>query len=394
MGPGERGGRGWEPGAGVDALGEHAGRGRGAAQVAIRRSAARRSPSAARLQAVQAVGAVQGSRPPSQLFGGDDAEAACSGRRVAAASGAPAGRAPVAGTGARAQAAAESSPEPGSPARRASVPRVPRISADGRLLRRRPRTSRRRRPVARSRRSRWRGSRRDRPPGSRRGRASGLRCDRRAAAPAARAAAATQPAASPWAARPGDRGAVAVEARRRVEVEAEQEAGDAPRLAAVARRGEAPSRRRRRRAARRRPSRRERPRRPRPCAGRSAPAAPAASARTSAAPNAAPRRRAAAPRGDPAPIAPEPRSSPPSERSDRPRACRRLGPRCRRTLVPGQVALPHRVGSPERDQRPPTCIRAVTPVSAGTLPAACRAVGLEIRPRPAGPGARRSTMSP
>ena len=77
----------------------------------------------------------------------------------------------------------------------------------------------------------------------------------------------------------GDRRAVAVEAGRGVEVEAEQEAGDAPGLGV----GSRPRRRRarppRRRAARRRPSRPARRRRPRRCGGRSAPAGSAASAR-------------------------------------------------------------------------------------------------------------------
>ncbi len=43
---------------------------------------------------------------------------------------------------------------------------------------------------------------------------------------------------------------------------------------------------------------------------------------------------------------------------------------------------------------PPTRTRGTTPVAAGTVPAACRAEGLSISARPAGPGARRSTTSP
>ena len=369
---------------------------------------------------VQAVGAVQGSAPgqaspgvmPKRVPCGDAGGPACGGRL---------GRGAGWENGRTAQAAAESSPDSGSPdsPHQAQAPRVVSNAAPAETQ------TRLRRgdgvaevvagvallvvgAVA---------------PGERDGWA--------AARPAARAATAAQPAASPWAARPGTGAPLPSKRAAAPRSRPSEEAGDPPRLGAVAGGGEGERGGRRRRAARRRPSRRGHRPRPRRCGGRSAPAGRAASAGTSAAPSpgapgrAAGRGRASGGRRGPRSrrwrvpprrrieAEPGPRvrwhrieTSPPltpirqasrcrvPRRGRSPAPARSAPPSAPRSSPAGSAGAPGRPATAAAPRPPPTRTRGTIPVSAGTVPAAWRAAGLSISARPAGPGARRSTTSP
>ncbi len=235
---------------------------RGGGRAASRRGAGRRcrpraawrSPRAARDQAVQAVGAVQGSSPPCQLSDGTRPKRlsrwATRRSRVRRAAGKRAGSE----KGRTAHAAAESRPESGSAATRTRPRGVPNSAATQAPSRRWADLGRYGPPSARCRmwmRSRWRESRQGRPPDSRSGRA---RQGRAHPVPwVSRVAARFQPLVPPP--RPSPARRPARLARRRArrspwnraavpQVQVEQEARDSPRLWSVAGGGEGDSDRR------------------------------------------------------------------------------------------------------------------------------------------------------
>ena len=223
---------GWRRGAGRRAGRARRG-GRGGAVCRRPRIAAR----AARAQALAAVGALQGSSPPVHPSPGVIPNRVPS-AAAAAASAAPPDRAPAAAKGRTAQAAAESSPEPGSPAERTSPRGVTNFAIPG-VARPPARPTGRFPPISSG----------FRPVGGR-GRAAGDgvaevvaggallvigevapgagRCGRAAAGKAGRPVRRrgdTQPAASPWGPRPGT-GAPVSSKRAAGDRQAGEEAGD------------------------------------------------------------------------------------------------------------------------------------------------------------------------